>query len=927
MPLGAGRLAFLAKSGTVAAAATVVRKKSGVEAVNDTQVDTDQYIYGRSSILFDGTNDELQTKTKIDFSNPWCVECWFRTGSSATQNMIVKSSSAEDTEGDLGFNFRLASGKLQVFLSSDGSNWNIASPMNGSTSYSTNTWHHMALNWDGSNYRIWLDGNLENTTVSSTQVHQGSFDEIYIGGAVGSTAHFSGHLSEIRFSSAARYVKTGSQPNGPFTNDADTTLLIHGNGLDTLNHFNDDNGDKQANFRTDAYASSLKLAVPFDSENGINDVAHQITGTGLSSAASEQGSAAVSTNTAGPYYPSYNNAQNNSQGGIALVYTMPATMPSSVSGTFVVEAWVRATDGTSNNNWTLSSADQNGRWLFGFNTTSSQGFGGENNIGLSDTNWHHIAIVCDSGTHAIYKDGLYLGSWGSANTGFTELHVGQFNNTDTNDFRGQIQDLKVYHGTNKGYTGTNSGTANFEVPKSIIEHSGKHVAVVPQGSVQLSEQQYKYNGSSARFQGDGGITLVPQHPDDFIFYEGEPFTFECFLYADNDSGSASSGILANKADTGGNSNEDFFLLWRNHDRKIQVFTTDLNVAVASSALSLNAWHHIALVRDSSDNMALFVNGSRTQSTSSATTKIGKPTRCNIGIGSMADGSGISFNNTSSGSKNGYIDQVRISKTNRYDPTSSTLTVPATNFTPDSDDVAIFDFYGVSGSKYIESFNGKTSSFEGANPSVRFGGQISNTHYKFGGTSYYQTSEYDGIKMPVEDPFDSIGTSEFTFEGWFRIATSVTGDTFLFNGNNQFALAYNDTDNRLEYRADGDTTTRITGSTSMNINQWYHVAISRDSSGNTRMFLDGNQEGSTYADDRNWSNNNEYLFGVFRSGDKAFRGYYDEIRVSNTARYTANFTPPTEQFQNDSNTLLLLHFDGTDGDTVGNAIRNDEGTHS
>ena len=295
MPLGAGRLAFLAKSGTVAAAATVVGKKSGVEAVNQTQVDTSQYIYGNSSILFDGSGDELQTKG------------WFRTGSTATQHLVVKSTSAENTEGGLGFNLRLASSKLQVYISGDGSNWNIASPMNGSTSYSTNTWHHFALNWDGSNYRLWLDGNLENTTASSTQVHQGSFDEFYIGAAEGSTADFNGHLSEIRFSKVARYVKTGSQPNGPFTNDADT-----------LNHFNDDNGDKQATFRTDAYASSLKLAVPFDSENGINDVAHQITGTGLSSAASEQGSAAVSTNTAGPYYPSYNNAQNNSQGGIAF---------------------------------------------------------------------------------------------------------------------------------------------------------------------------------------------------------------------------------------------------------------------------------------------------------------------------------------------------------------------------------------------------------------------------------------------------------------------------------------------------------------------------------------------------------------------------------------------------------------------------------
>jgi hypothetical protein len=41
----------------------------------------------------------------------------------------------------------------------------------------------------------------------------------------------------------------------------------------------------------------------------------------------------------------------------------------------------------------------------------------------------------------------------------------------------------------------------------------------------------------------------------------------------------------------------------------------------------------------------------------------------------------------------------------------------------------------------------------------------------------------------------------------------------------------------------------------------------------------------------------------------FKGYMDEIRISNTARYTANFTAPTTAFINDTNTLLLIHADG------------------
>ena len=36
------------------------------------------------------------------------------------------------------------------------------------------------------------------------------------------------------------------------------------------------------------------------------------------------------------------------------------------------------------------------------------------------------------------------------------------------------------------------------------------------------------------------------------------------------------------------------------------------------------------------------------------------------------------------------------------------------------------------------------------------------------------------------------------------------------------------------------------------------------------------------------------------------GNMDEIRVSNVARYTTNFTPSTRQFNSDANTLLLIH---------------------
>jgi hypothetical protein len=45
-----------------------------------------------------------------------------------------------------------------------------------------------------------------------------------------------------------------------------------------------------------------------------------------------------------------------------------------------------------------------------------------------------------------------------------------------------------------------------------------------------------------------------------------------------------------------------------------------------------------------------------------------------------------------------------------------------------------------------------------------------------------------------------------------------------------------------------------------------------------------------------------------SGNRSYWGSASEFRLSNIARYTANFTPPTQRFTSDANTVLLYHLD-------------------
>lgn len=225
-------------------------------------------------------------------------------------------------------------------------------------------------------------------------------------------------------------------------------------------------------YRSDSYASSVKLAVPYDDEHQFDDVSHLITGSSSTQATDTQGAASSITTTTRYWTssPDYVKSLENASGlGQAMTYALSTSIPTAASGTYVIESWVKASSSTTNANWCLSSADSGGRWLFAFNTGSTDQFAPENWIGLGDSNWHHVAIVCDGGTKRAYKDGLYRGAWSSSNTGFSTLHVGQFSAGDGNDFNGHLQDLKVTIGSNRGYTGTNTGTANFTLPSSIVE--------------------------------------------------------------------------------------------------------------------------------------------------------------------------------------------------------------------------------------------------------------------------------------------------------------------------------------------------------------------------------------------------------------------------------------------------------------------------
>lgn len=80
-----------------------------------------------------------------------------------------------------------------------------------------------------------------------------------------------------------------------------------------------------------------------------------------------------------------------------------------------------------------------------------------------------------------------------------------------------------------------------------------------------------------------------------------------------------------------------------------------------------------------------------------------------------------------------------------------------------------------------------------------------------------------------------------------------------------------------------------------VDTWYHIALVRVNADNAatgwRIFIDGVSQTLTKAGG-SW---NASMPNVISDATNYFNGWYDELRISNIARWTADFSPPTEAY--------------------------------
>ncbi len=225
---------------------------------------------------------------------------------------------------------------------------------------------------------------------------------------------------------------------------------------------------------------------------------------------------------------------------------------------------------------------------------------------------------------------------------------------------------------------------------------------------------------------------------------------------------------------------------------------------------------------------------------------------------------------------------------------------------------------------------------------------------------------DRVKIPNTPTSVSanLGVTDFTIEFWMRATAAenpapaipcgpgiawVNGNILIdrdrFNQPRKFGIAL--LGGSIAWGVSSDNGYTLCGTTSVLDDQWHHVAVQRRrADGVLTIWVDGALDATSppstpdldvsYPDSpgpgnfcsseggsgsSSCINSDPFLvLGAEKHGFDGinYSGHLDEIRLSTSLRYTANFAVPTQEFADDAETVALYHFDEASGSTLGDA---------
>jgi hypothetical protein len=830
----------------------------------------DEMTLSTGSLLFNGSNQKLTVPAGSAFAygtGDFTVEGWFYTDSYASNPILF----SQTTSGSNYFLVVLTtSGQLQFW----GGHTTIL--ITTTATFPLNRWNHFAVVRSSGTTKLYVNGVSDISSAASYNFTDTSYVP-----TIGTYSHtgsqyFSGNISNFRIvKGTAVYTSNFTPPTVPLEAITNTSFLL-----------------KNAN---------LAAATTDSSTNALT-----VTNT---------------NNVAFNYQSPFNDAPcgsilfNGSSQHLSLAASSSFDI---TSGNFTVELWIyRTVSGAEQYLWSSRSDSPSSGWEWRINATNLMQlfFTGGSSLTSTGTipvnTWTHLAVTRETNTvrffingvqdssatfsngTAISGVGLFIGygtTGGGRLTGYmtnariikgTALYNGSFTPPSSvlqpitnTQLLLQVANSSSYitDSSTNAFTVTNNGTATYRQfapligSKQRLDYTGTHYIANTYNELLLNYGSVYFPNSSYAF-----TATMPS-------LNSNNFTIEAWI---NMSNTVTEAPLVKYIAT------DILEMRLVSGKLVSFYNNGAGGTITDGGTLANStWYHVALVRNGS-TLTQYVNGvaNGTPATISGTTNA---TAVYIGRNQTAGGANF----------NGSMYNLKISNTAIYTGNFTPSTLPLTS----NSSTHLLMFNGANSSNYTLNTGYYSNIVPAMVSTVPFHVQNPFNDQPCGSLGFNGSSQYLTLSgVPVAT------TGQFTIEAWVYTTTSATqliySQYLASNGNRwQFSI-----DNVSGYKLTlGHNAGGTLASTNIvPLNQWNHVAVTRDASNTLRLFLNGNLEANSTGYTFSMAQDNPRVSGFSGVGTYNFNGFMTNIRIANTALYTSSFTPPTTVLQAVANTTFLL----------------------
>ena len=581
---------------------------------------------------------------------------------------------------------------------------------------------------------------------------------------------------------------------------------------------------------------------------------------------------------------------------------LSSTITGPGTGNFTYEFWYYPTSSSfSGTSFNTRSGENSGSDGFDLNlTTSSIQATYTNAIWLNIStsaikafNWNHIALVRNSGTVTAYVNGVSVGS-ASQTSNFSSTSFNLFANVlNSTGLPGNVTDFR--YATTAVYTSAFTPPTERLTAVTNTELLTCHLPYIADGSTNGHTITVNGNTKTEPFAPYDSQTYTATDHGGSIYLDGTgdyikvtntttsvsgDFTIECWLnFSSYASSGANSRVFCMKP--GGNTADNLQLIVGISSPAVAGSVsvwTNAYICHGSTVVSDGSWHHIVVTRESG-TVKLYIDGALDGSGSNSTT--------------------FDF----SGHKIGTRDETADATSKYSGSIADFRTVVGTavytsNFTPPT--APLTDITNTLA--LVRGTNAGIIDKAQSVQTLTLSGNVSSstTQSKYLTSSMYFDGTGDLIEL--NDSISNWGAADFTIETWMYPTAlgsrNIFGDFNSLGQNASSTLVAKFESGYLKWWIQTTTYNSITGTTALSTNVWTHIALVRNGSTIT-SYVNGTSDG-TFNVGTASINTPSITYTIGTGGDyraSLFEGYMSDFRFTKgLARYTANFTPPTEALQ-------------------------------